>query len=279
MAEGSSPAPKLVGVLVAIAVAAGLWFFFLRGSENEPEAVAESAPEPPRRELPSPVQEEPEPEDDFDDDLATADTEPEPEPEVPLPALDQSDQEVREAFEGLIPSEAVRKTLTQKDLVRRAVVTIDNLTRDEVAVKLRAVDKPDTPFAVTRSGSGMTLGASNFQRYEPYVDFVATLDPDNVVNLVDRYAPLLDQAYADLGFPDRSFRERAVEVIDHLLEVPQPEGPVRLEQPNVVYEFADPDLEGASAGHKLLLRMGPANASRVLDKLREIRGTLTSADT
>jgi hypothetical protein len=50
-----------------------------------------------------------------------------------------------------------------------------------------------------------------------------------------------------------------------------------VEQPHVVYRFADPDLEAASAGHKIMLRMGSENASRIKAKLREIRRALTDA--
>ena len=51
-------------------------------------------------------------------------------------------------------------------------------------------------------------------------------------------------------------------MIDHLLATPEIEGPIRLVQPKVLYEFADPELEARSAGQKLLLRMGAANAAR-----------------
>ena len=36
------------------------------------------------------------------------------------------------------------------------------------------------------------------------------------------------------------------------------------------YQFADPTLEERSAGQKFLIRMGPANAAAVKDKLREL---------
>ena len=67
-----------------------------------------------------------------------------------------------------------------------------------------------------------------------------------------------------------------VAVIDHLLATPAVEGPIRLVQPKVLYEFADADLEARSAGQKLLLRMGAANAGRVKNKLREFRRQITA---
>jgi hypothetical protein len=44
----------------------------------------------------------------------------------------------------------------------------------------------------------------------------------------------------------------------------------------VFYKFADPELEGLSAGQKIMLRMGAENAAKVKAKLREIRRVLAA---
>jgi hypothetical protein len=88
--------------------------------------------------------------------------------------------------------------------------------------------------------------------------------------------PLFQQAYEDLGYPSRSFNTRLVNVIDHLLETPTVLDPIRLVQPRVVYQYADPQLEALSPGQKWLIRMGPANGLVVKAKLREIRAELLS---
>ena len=59
--------------------------------------------------------------------------------------------------------------------------------------------------------------------------------------------------------------------IDHLLATPEPEEPIRLVQPHVLYEFADPELEALSGGQKLLIRMGPDHISRIKAVLSEVR--------
>ena len=64
-------------------------------------------------------------------------------------------------------------------------------------------------------------------------------------------------------------------MIDHLLATPVVKGPIRLVRPHVLYKYADSDLETLSAGRKVLIRIGPANAKRVKTKLREIRQILT----
>jgi hypothetical protein len=51
-------------------------------------------------------------------------------------------------------------------------------------------------------------------------------------------------------------------------------GPIRLVQPKVMFQYADPNLESSSAGQKLLIRMGPANERIIKQKLREFRAEI-----
>ena len=55
-------------------------------------------------------------------------------------------------------------------------------------------------------------------------------------------------------------------------------GPIALVQPKALYQFADPELEKLSAGQKIMIRMGPANAAKVKAKLRQIRSELAKAE-
>ncbi len=272
---------KVAGALVVLGGAAALWFAY-PGEEAARPVVVDPIASSGFGEVDSePLQDEWEPvEDDEVAPTVRLDAEATPAtPPEPLPALDASDAEILSVFRDLSPAESILGALAAENIVRRAVVTVDNLTTGEVALKLRAVGTPQTPFAVTRSSGRMTLGAANYQRYEPYVDFVATLDGAQLAGLFRRYEPLMDEAYAELGYPDRRFADRVVEVIDHLLQVPETAAAPRLSQPNVIYEFANAELESASAGHKLLLRMGPANAEVILQKLAEIRRELVRGTT
>ncbi|HVF33823.1 MAG TPA: DUF3014 domain-containing protein, partial [Candidatus Saccharimonadia bacterium] len=67
------------------------------------------------------------------------------------------------------------------------------------------------------------------------------------------------------------FNDRLVEVIDHLLAAPPPAQPVELVRVRAYWQFRDPALEAMSAGHKLMVRIGPAQAERVKVKLRALR--------
>ena len=104
----------------------------------------------------------------------------------------------------------------------------------------------------------------------------AYLLKETIVETYRRYYPLIQEAYIGLGYPDGYFNDRAVEVIDHLLATPVPDGPVRLERPHVLYEFADPELEALSSGQKLLLRMGSDQATRLQQALAELRSRIAT---
>ena len=105
----------------------------------------------------------------------------------------------------------------------------------------------------------------------PLMAIVRNTDTRQVAALYKRYYPLFQQAYTELGYPDGYFNNRLVEVIDHLLQTPEVTGPIKLTQPGVFYQYADPTLEELSAGQKLLIRMGSENAASLKMKLRELR--------
>ena len=194
----------------------------------------------------------------------------------PLPALNDSDREVRNSLTGLFGAKSVGQFLVPENVVRHVVVTIDNLPRKKVAVELRPV-KP-TPGTVRAAVQGdiTTLGTANFERYAPFVAAVRNTDAGTLANAYFRLYPLFQQAYEDLGYPGQYFNDRLVEVIDDLLRTPEVQGPIQLVQPKVFYEYADPQLEALSSGQKLLLRMGPANEAVVKNKLRELRKAIVN---
>jgi hypothetical protein len=119
-----------------------------------------------------------------------------------------------------------------------------------------------------------TLSAANFERYAALMKVVQTADPRTVATVYFRLYPLFQQAYEDLGYPGMYFNDRLVQVIDNLLDTPDVKGPIRLVQPKVFYQYADPSLENRSAGQKLLLRMGSANEAIIKDKLRQLRADI-----
>ncbi len=196
---------------------------------------------------------------------------------APLPALNQSDQLVRDSLLGVLGSKSVEQFLVPENVVRHVVVTIDNLPRKKVAVDLRPIKPTPGDALVASQGDTTTLSTANYARYAPIIHLVETTDPKTLATVYFHLYPLFQQAYEDLGYPGRFFNDRLVEVIDHLLAAPEPQAPIELVQPKVFYQYADPKLEDLSAGQKLMIRMGPANERSLKAKLRELRAELVQS--
>ena len=195
----------------------------------------------------------------------------------PLPALGDSDPAIRDALGEVAGGGGGMQYLVPEGIIRRIVVTIDNLPRQKVPADKR----PTVPVAGTFQANGdelhATLDPRNFARYEPMVGVVRKLDMRRLADVYLRFYPLFQQVYQDLGYPNGYFNDRLVQAIDSLLATPQPAGTIKLTRPNVMYTFADPALEARPAGQKLLLRMGPENAAAIKAKLVELRAIVTAA--
>lgn len=189
----------------------------------------------------------------------------------PLPALKDSDPDVRESLESAFGAKSISQFLVPENIVRHVVVTVDNLPRKKVAVELRPVKPTPGTTRTATQGDVTTLGSANYERYAPLIQVVRNTDTKSLADVYFRLYPLFQQSYEDLGYPGQYFNDRLVEVIDDLLQAPDVRGPIEVRQPKVFYEYADPKLESLSAGQKLLVRMGPANEAVMKAKLRELR--------
>jgi hypothetical protein len=194
---------------------------------------------------------------------------------VPLPPLDDSDGYFLLALTDIFGADVARLFVSEA-LIDKFVATVDSLTRSHVSEKIRPVGLLPEAFVVDTSGGigQLYLSPDNYARYDLLVNLIANNDPEVVAEMYRRFYPLFQQSYERLGYPNAYFNDRVVEVIDHLLLTPEPEEPVGLARPHVLYEFADADLEALSSGQKLLLRMGREHAARVKQALRELRALI-----
>lgn len=205
-----------------------------------------------------------------------------PEPTATAEPLDE--RGVPGALSALFGAPGVQ-WLVSDDFVRRFVVTVDNLGREQAPARLWPVQPTPGRFQVIERGGQLYADPDNALRYTPLVLLAEQVDPAAAVALYRRMLPLLQAAYEQLGYPGQRFHARLVSVIDHLLAAPRAPEPMALtlvevkgevpsERPWVRYEFADPALQSASAGQKILLRVGPVNQRRLKAQLRSLRAEL-----
>jgi Protein of unknown function (DUF3014) len=195
----------------------------------------------------------------------------------PLPALEASDGPLHDATSDLIGKRAFDALFKPEQLVRHFVVTIDNLSRKKVAMESRPTKPIPGNFLAKGDEQRAVLDPANYQRYSALMQVVQMVDVNQLAMLYLRFYPLFQQEYQNQGYPNGYFNDRMVATIDNLLATPDISGDIQLIRPNVMYQFADPNLEDLSAGQKALLRMGSQNAAIVKGKLRELRAQIASA--
>lgn len=191
------------------------------------------------------------------------------------------------ALTELLGSKAVTSLVQSSDFPRRFVATVDNLGRIHAPPALWPVHPVAGRFTVQKTGQGPVISADNGLRYTPLVLLAESADAQVAADLYLRMYPLLQKEYEALGFPNRHFNHRLMEVIDLLLATPEATYPIELqftqvkgphasERPWVRYEFADPTLESLASGQKMMLRAGPVNQRRIKAQLVALRAAIAA---
>lgn len=266
----------VISLLVILIVAAGIGYSWytpdvspVQQSQAEPEPVTAKAPAADDAAIKHPLPPSP---------MALASkAEADQDRTRKLPPPDDSDALVNELAAELLGPGPLAKFFQTTNLVRRLVAAIDNLPREKIAARLNPLKPIEGAFATTGADDTLSVSPGNYSRYAPFIDWLVMLDTRRIVDVYVRFYPLFQQEYKALGYPTKYFNDRVIEAIDDLLAAPDIEGPVRLVQPKVQFQFSDPALESLSHGRKAMIRMGSANAGRVKAKLRELRAALAAA--
>jgi hypothetical protein len=194
--------------------------------------------------------------------------------------------------EGLIElfgHPSVASLFRTDNIAYRFVATIDGLGRESAPAGVWPVNPAKGRFETADTAKGEVVQADNALRYAPYVLLLEQVDLRKAVNVYAQHYPELQQKYEELGFPQRYFNDRFIEVLDQLLATPEGAPPLHVHRPVingvqptrpwVLYEFDDPALQSLSAGQRILLRMGPVNERRVKTRLAELRRLLAADST
>jgi len=240
-------------VALVVLVAVAVWFGYRRGARSSPPDLG-AQPAAPATAAQAPAPAAPE--------------------RLPLPALEASDPLVRELLAQLSAHPQLARWLVPDGLIRRFVATVVNLAEGtSPATHLRFLT-PEGGFRARASGERWYADPASFRRYDLVTEVFYSLDARRSAELYRTLHPLFDAAYAEIGSPASSFDATLAFAIGNLLAVPIPEPPIELVPQGVSFAFADRRLEQLTAADKHLLRLGPANARRVQEKLRELAAAL-----
>lgn len=161
------------------------------------------------------------------------------------------------------------------EVIRRIVKTVDNLPRKKLPPDAMPLKPVPGSFVTTGKGDKLAVGWRNAARYAVYVRVMSAIDAGKLAGIYVDFYPLFQRAYEELANSTAYFNDRLVEAIDDMLAAPEPAEPVRLVRTDGLFMFADPELEARSAGQKILIRTGPANAKAIKAKLGEVRDKVT----
>ena len=191
-----------------------------------------------------------------------------------LPSLDSSDSLVRDIVSQHQSSEGLSNWLNLDDLIRRSASFMDGLARGSISEKIFPLGSPEGTFTTHRQGDVIWLNAGNYERYDGVISILLKIDMEKMAQFFHKVRPLLESAFAELGYRPRQMDGIILQTIDNILTTPLIVEPLKLTRDSVAYKFADPELESLMPLQKQLLRAGPENTRRIQQQAKVLRQAL-----
>ncbi len=274
----------LVPVVLLAAIGAAAWYFL--SPKATPPAVTPAVTTPVPAKTPEPV----EPQDvltakpveqdplaeqaaDAGDDTPLGDEQAVATTET-LPPLDSSDELVKEGLLSLNWQPGLAALFASDELIRRFVVQVDNIAQGRLVPEQALFKGMKQDFKAKEVGQGYKLDAANYARYDRYLTLLESADPQAVAALFQRFYPLMQSAYEELGYPNAQFKARVQQAIQVLLDSPEVADEPALLLPSVHYAFADPELEQKGLADKQMVRLGQKNQQRLKQLLKRYQPLL-----
>ena len=261
----------ILAIIAVVALSAG-GYYYLSGNEKteEPQIIAPVVIPDPLPAEPLETEAVPEPEVVEVEPVQLPEVDPIPEVE-PLPSLADSDAYVQQKVTAVADGMAIEPLLIDNNVIRQFVVFVDNLAQGELARKVSPLEGSKNSFTVSEIANKTYINPDSYHRYDLYADFLASLNDEELGKTFKEATPLLNEAFAELGYSKTSFNERMQQAIEMMLDAPIIEQPIELDGVSVNYQFVDPKLEALPNAQKLMIRMGPENSRKVKSALRRLQ--------
>jgi len=280
-------AHKTLAIIAVLSLAGLLFLVYLAMTFESPDGtrtmeIDQPVPRPAEPIRPIPV---PEPDPDPDDDAVQtlppgvaqtpAELEPEPEPQIELPPLSESDSHVLARLAGMEMGASLLRLIAPDELIRKFVVYVDNVANEELPQLDYPVRPVEQDMQVREVDDNLyVMETAAHRRFDQVIATMVAMDVNHAMRIYRSLRPLFQEAYAELGYRDVDFDTVLIRAIDVVLNASIEEGPYQLIQPRVMYQFAESDLESLTPVEKQLIRIGPENADRLQQRLREYRRQL-----
>ncbi|MGB9005412.1 MAG: DUF3014 domain-containing protein [Candidatus Aminicenantales bacterium] len=191
-------------------------------------------------------------------------------PVFPPTPLNDSDDLIRKLTKELSSDPRLDSWLQTKDIIRKFAAAVDAIAEGRSPEKQIDFFVPQGKFQVLKKGGREIINPVSYERYNPAAEAFVSFNARDCVRFYRGLKNLIQEAYRELGYPDRDFDLTLRRALIELLETPVVEGDILVERKVKTYVFADPKLEGLSEAQKHFLRLGPLNVSAIQLKLREM---------
>ena len=183
--------------------------------------------------------------------------------------LEESDETFRKDLGNI--SESLLTWFQVKDVIRKYIVIINDLSQNQILYKHRKFLKMPQNFVVKEDAQGLYIGQESYARYDQLANAISSLDVQKGLDLYLTFRPLFKQVYDEFGYPaEYQLEDIFMKAAASVLEAPIINGRVSLRRYSVGYKFADAKLEVLNGVEKQMLRMGPDNTQKIQVKLRQL---------
>lgn len=192
-----------------------------------------------------------------------------------LPPLDSSDGLFKESMIRISPGLA--PWLASDQLVRKGVTLLNDFSQGQRLLKHAVFLKLPDRFLAEVDAGGLYLGPQNYQRYDAFAAAVDALNVEATIALYKRFRPLLQQVFAEFGYPGGyNLEGMLARAASEIIAAPIIDAPLQLTNFGRLYKFADSSIEELNPVQKQMLRMGPGNTRLVQNKVRELAQALAN---
>ena len=202
-----------------------------------------------------------------------------------FPKLINPPKNINSALLELFGEKTLLSILLMSEFINHFVVTVDNLGGPLSSADKWPVKKVEGQFQTEVKAGKVIISQANASRYQPYVNALINLDLKKAASLYFFFYPKFQATYESIGYPDKQFNQRFIQVLDLLIKTPEPSevlpvelmklvGPYQFAQPWTHYQFEKANYEQLTIGQKIMLRLGLKNESIVKAKLKEFRNLI-----
>jgi len=182
--------------------------------------------------------------------------------------LSDSDDQVMSLVSDINPK--IKEWITPAEQIRKWVALIHRIAQGTMSTKYRPLIFKIPAFKVINKGGRIYEDPENHKRFNTLIDVVTSVRPDLLVNYYRYWLPIFDKAYSELG-NESSFSQRMRLAMDNIIVVkPLAVGLAELKKPtSITYKYINAEIENNSDITKWLWRIGPENAKKLQNYLRE----------